>query len=45
MADLLTTIAALEWMVLGLFCLYWVRKWNKQFSDLYDELKDGDNDG
>jgi hypothetical protein len=45
MADLLKIIAALEWIALGLFCLHWVRKWNKQFSDLYDELKDGDNDG
>lgn len=39
MADYLDIIAALEWIALGLLCLHGLRKWNKKFSDLYDELK------
>ena len=39
MSDLMTIIAALEWIALGFLYLHGLRKWNKKFSDLYDELK------
>ena len=35
MSDILTTIAAVEWIVVG--CL--LRHWNRRFSELYDELR------
>lgn len=28
------------WIVLGEYCFFGLRKWNKRFSDLYDELKE-----
>lgn len=40
-------IAALEWVALGIYQLNMVRKWNKKFSDLYDEcskILSDDND-
>ena len=40
MADILTIIAAVEWMVLGLIVLWKLKKWNKSFQDLYDDLKE-----
>lgn len=27
------------WIVLGVYCSFGVRKWNRRFSELYDELK------
>ena len=40
MADILTIIAAVEWMALGLLVSWKLKKWNKVFQDLYDELKE-----
>lgn len=40
MADILTIIAAVEWMALGLLVLWKLKKWNKAFQDLYDDLKE-----
>ena len=39
MADILTIIAAVEWMVLGLLVLWKLKGWNKRFQALYDDLK------
>lgn len=40
MADILTLIAAAEWIVLGSIVAWKLRKWNKVFQDLYDDLKE-----
>ncbi len=40
MADILTIIAAVEWMALGLLVLWKLKKWNKVFQNLYDDLKE-----
>lgn len=40
MTDILKIIAAVEWMVLGLIVAWKLRKWNKAFQDLYDDLKE-----
>ena len=40
MADILTIIAAVEWMALGLLVLWKLKDWNKRFQDLYDDLKE-----
>ena len=40
MADILTIIAAVEWMVLGLLVLWKLKDWNKKFQALYDDLKE-----
>lgn len=32
-------VTALLWIVLGVYCFFGLRKWNKRFSELYDELK------
>ena len=40
MADILKIIAAVEWMVLGLIVLWKLKKWNKSFQDLYDDMKE-----
>lgn len=39
MENLLQDIASCLWIVLGVYCFFGLRKWNKEFSDLYDELK------
>lgn len=39
MSDILTTIAAVEWIVVGCLFLWRLRHWNRRFSDLYDELR------
>lgn len=39
MENLLQNIASGLWIVLGVYCFFGLRKWNKHFSDLYDELK------
>ena len=28
------------WIVRGVYCFFGLRKWNKRFSELYDELKE-----
>ena len=40
MENLLQDIAGGLWIVLGVYCFLGLRKWNKRFSDLYDELKE-----
>ena len=40
MSDILTTIAAVEWIVVGCLFLWRLRHWNRRFSELYDELRD-----
>lgn len=37
MSDILTTIAAVEWIVVGCLFLWRLRHWNRRFSELYDE--------
>ena len=39
MENLLQNFASGLWIVLGVRCLFGLRKWNKRFSELYDELK------
>lgn len=41
MTDVLKMIAAIEWIALGVLVLHGVKKWNKRFSDMYDDLKKG----
>ena len=44
MENLLQDIASGLWIVLGVYCFFGLRKWNKRFSELYDELKADDNE-
>ena len=39
MSDILTTIAAVEWIVAGCLFLRRLRYWDRRFSELYDELR------
>lgn len=39
MSDILTTIAAVEWIVACYLFLWRLRHWNRRFSELYDELR------
>lgn len=39
LADLLTNIAATAWLILSMYTFFSMRKWNKRFSELYEELK------
>ena len=39
MSDILTSIAAVEWIVVGCLSLWRLRYWNRRFSELYDELR------
>lgn len=39
MENLLQNIASGLWIVLGVYCSFVLRTWNKRFSELYDELK------
>ena len=41
MENLLQNIASGLWIVLGVYSFFVLRKWNKRFSELYDELKEG----
>lgn len=41
MENLLQDIASGLWIVLGVCYFFWLRKWNKRFGELYDELKEG----
>lgn len=40
MADTLTVIAAVEWIVAGILFLRMVRKWDKAFRELHEQLKE-----
>ena len=39
MEILLQNIASGLWIVLCLYCFFMLRKWDKRFSELYEELK------
>lgn len=39
MENLLQNIASVLWIVLGVCFFFRLRKWDKRFSELYDELK------
>lgn len=39
MATILQNIAGAFWLVLGVYALYLLRKWDKNFNELYEELK------
>ena len=39
MENMLQNFAGGLWIVLGVYCFFRLRKWNKRFSELYDELK------
>ena len=39
MENLLQNIASGLWIVLGVYLFFELRKWDKLFSELYDELK------
>lgn len=40
MADTLTVIAAVEWIVAGILFLRMVRKWDGAFHELHEQLKE-----
>ena len=45
MSDILTIIAAVEWIVVGCLFLWRLCHWNRRFSELYGEvLKEIGND-
>lgn len=39
MADILTIIAAVEWMALGLLVLRKLKEWNRKMEELYEDMK------
>ena len=39
MADILTIIAAVEWMALGLLVLWKLKGWNRKIGGLYQDMK------
>lgn len=39
MVDILTIIAAAEWMVLGLLVLWKLKGWNRKMEELYKDMK------
>lgn len=39
MADILTIIAAVEWMALGLLVLWKLKRWNRKMEELYEDMK------
>ena len=41
---LLQNIASGLWIVLGVYCFFGIRMWNKRFGELYDELKGDENE-
>ena len=38
MGDILQLVASMEWIALGIIFFVKLRKWNKRFSELHDEL-------
>lgn len=44
MENLLQNIASGLWIVLGVYCFFGIRMWNKRFGELYDELKGDGNE-
>lgn len=45
MADVLESVDAILWLLLALIRFRDLRKWNKRFQELYDELKKEVGDG
>lgn len=43
MSDLLTIIAAVEWIVVGVLTFHRLRCWNRRFQELYDDLTKEEN--
>ena len=39
MAELMTNIAASAWLFLAVIAFVRLHKWNKRFSEMYEELK------
>ena len=39
---MLEIIVEIEWLVLGVIFFYGIRRWNKRFTDLYNELTSED---
>lgn len=39
MATILQNVASVLWLELGVYALYLLRKWDKNFNELYEELK------
>ena len=39
MADILTIIAAVEWMALGLLALWKLKGWKRKREELYEDMK------
>jgi len=39
MADLMVNVAAFAWLILSVMFLRGLRKWDKKFSDLYEDLR------
>ena len=39
MADILTIIAAVEWMALGLLVLWKLKGWDRKMEELYEDMK------
>lgn len=39
MVDILTLIAAIEWIALGILVFWKLKGWNKKMSDLYEDMK------
>ena len=39
MADILTIIAAVEWIVLGILTFWKLKGWNKKMDELYENMK------
>ena len=39
MADILTIIAAVEWMALGLLARWKLKWWNRKMEELYEDMK------
>ena len=39
MADILTIIAAVEWIVVGILAFWKLKGWNKKMDELYENMK------
>ena len=39
MAIILQNVASVFWLALAVYALYLLRKWDKNFNELYEELK------
>ena len=39
MATILQNFASVFWLALGVYALYLLHKWDKNFNELYEELK------